>query len=331
VLADGVYDRSGPFTNTNGHRLYAKNRGKAVLKTGLVLGGNYGNSSPVIRGLTFDVSSTSKVMGGGIVHVWGNTGTNSSVLDCVFRGNAAIPYGIVALNPQGLKVERSEFFNFTDVGLRLSNNQTVGFGGSTPTIEAIRDIYVDTVSRSTPGASDGTAEAGLLIGHPVSGGVNRIKVRNASWSGLLLANNAWRTSYRNLDINMNGPKASRSVGVYLEHYSFENTFESFSIVARTGFNAEWADPAWGGNPAARRTVIRTGVVDAAGVTGTKLQAGVYLDEGTDTTTVSGVTFRNQNWAGIGAYKNVGSNSFGGNSYQLQSGASQITYAHMDGA
>jgi hypothetical protein len=78
-------------------------------------------------------------------------------------------------------------------------------------------------------------------------------------------------------------------------------------------------------------VIRTGVVDAAGVTGTKLQAGVYLDEGTDTTTVSGVTFRNQNWAGIGAYKNVGSNSFGGNSYQLQSGASQITYAHMDGA
>ena len=46
-------------------------------------------------------------MGGGIVHVWGNTGTGSSVLDCVFRGNAAIPYGIVALNPQGLKVERS--------------------------------------------------------------------------------------------------------------------------------------------------------------------------------------------------------------------------------
>ena len=47
--------------------------------------------------------------------------------------------------------------------------------------------------------------------------------------------------------------------------------------------------------------------------------------------MTGVTFKNQNWAGIGAYKNVGSNSFGGNSYQLPTGATQITYAHMDGA
>ena len=234
------------------------------------------------------------------------------MLDCVFRGNAAIPYGIVALNPSGLKVERSEFFNFTDVGLRLTNNQTVGFGGSTPTIEAVRDIYVDTVSRSTPGASDGTAEAGLLIGHPVSGGVNRIKVRNASWSGLLLANNAWRTSYRNLDINMNGPKASRSVGVYLEHYSLENTFENFSIVARTGFNAEWADPAWGGRAAAKNTTIRSGVVDAAGVAGTKLQAGVYLRRGHRHHHRDRRHVPQPELGRIGAYRNVGSNTFGGN-------------------
>jgi len=328
VLADGVYDRSGPFTNTNGHRLWAKNLGKAVLKTGMVLGGNYGANSPVLRGLTFDVSSTSKVMGGGIVHVWGNTGTNSSVLDCVFRGNAAIPYGIVAMNPQGLRVERSEFFNFTDVGLRLSDNVTVGFGSSTPTINTVKDISVDTVTRATPGSSNGTAEAGLMIGHPVANAVERVRVRNVSWSGLLLVNNAWRTTYRDLDIDMTGPREYVSVGVYLEHYSYENTFEQFSINARIGFNAEWADPAWGGRAAARNTVIRNGVVDASAVSGTGNQAGIYLDEGTETTSVSGVTFRSQNWAGIGAYKNVGTNSFTGNSGQLDTGAVLLRYDHV---
>jgi len=326
-----VYDRSGPFTNTNGHRLYAKNRGKAVLKAGLVLGGNFGSNSPVIRGLTFDVSSTSKVLGGGIVHVWGPSGVNASVLDCVFRGNASIPYGLLALNPSGLKVERSEFFNFTDVGLRLSDNVTVDFGGSTPVIEAIRDILVDTVTRATPGSSNGTAEAGLMVGHPVANAVERIKVRNVSWSGLLVVNNAWRTMYRNLDIDMTGPREYVSVGVYLEHYSYENTFEQFSVAARVGFNAEWADPGWGGRAAAHNTIIRNGVVDAGAVSGSGNQAGVYLDEGTESTTVSNVVFRAQNWAGVGAYKNVGTNAFGGNTFQVDAGASQITYSHINGS
>ena len=219
------------------------------------------------------------------------------MLDCVFRGNASIPYGLLALNPSGLKVERSEFFNFTDVGLRLSDNVTVSFGSSTPVIEAVRDILVDTVTRATPGSSNGTAEAGLMVGHPVANAVERVKVRNVSWSGLLVVNNAWRTTYRNLDIDMTGPREYVSVGVYLEHYSYENTFERFSVAARVGFNAEWADPAWGGRPAARNTIIRDGVVDAGAVSGSKNQAGVYLDEGTESTTVTNVVFRAQNWAG----------------------------------
>ena len=266
----------------------------------------------MIRGLTFDVSSTSKVMGGGIVHVWGPSGANSSVLDCVFRGNAAIPYGIVALNPSGLKVERSEFFNFTDVGLRLTNNETVGFGGSTPTIEAVRDIYVDTVTPGDAGCVQrhrrgGAASSATRSAKPSSGSRSGTSPGQACSS----SNNAWRTSYRNLDINMNGPEASRSVGVYLEHYSYENTFEQFSIVARTGSTRSGPTRHGAVGPPRRTRPSATASSTPARVGGTKNQAGVYLDEGTETTTVTGVTFRNQNWAGIGAYKNVGTNTFGG--------------------
>ena len=105
----------------------------------------------------------------------------------------------------------------------------------------------------------------------------------------------------------------------MEHYTRNVTFEGFSIVAaKVGFNAEWADPAWGGVAAAHNVVIRNGIVDAAGSTLPGNQAGVYLDEGTVSTTVSGVTFKNQNWAGIGAYKTVGTNTFTNNTFQLAS-------------
>ena len=43
---------------------------------------------------------------------------------------------------------------------------------------------------------------------------------------------------------------------------------------------------------------------------------MYLDEGTYQTTVTGVTFLNQNWAGISAFKTTGTNTFTGNTFQL---------------
>ena len=114
----------------------------------------------------------------------------------------------------------------------------------------------------------------------------------------------------------------------MEHYSRSVVFERFSIVgAKFGFKAEWADPAWGGNAAAHNVVIRNGIVDASGSTLPGNQAGVYLDEGTVSTTVSGVTFKNQNWAGIAAYKTVGSNTFTNNTFQLPAGAVQISAKH----
>ena len=330
VLADGTYDNATAFTDSNGSRLYAQHVGKAVLTAGLVIGGNFSSGGGVAQGLTFDVSSTSKVFGGGVIHVWGNGGTNTSVLDCVFRGHSVIPVGLLAYNPQGLDVERSQFYSFTDEGIRASDNTLVSYGASTPRMSRITDVLVDGVSRSTPGASDGTAEAGIWIGHPVTNGVSRIKIRNVAWSGIEIANNAWDTAITDVDIDMSGPSAASGVAVYLEHFSRHLTFNRFSISgSRIGFNGEWADPAWGGVAAAHNVTIENGTIDAAGWSKAGHTAGVYLDEGSDSTTVTGVVFKNQNWAAIGAYLNVGTNTFGGNGTSgLASGAVSVSTQHI---
>ena len=328
VLADGVYDNSVAFENSNGHRLYAQHLGGAVIKAGLVMGSNYGAPGGSVQGVVFDVSDPAKVLGGGIVHIWGAGGAQIKVLDCVFRGNKAIGYGILGYNPDGLVAQRLEFYNFTGVALWASDNHSVAYGTTNPVIDTISDIYVNCVSKSVPGASGGTGEAGLWIGHPVTNGVRRIETRNTGWSGIETVNNAWDTTFSDLDIDMSGVNESAGVGIYLEHFNFHNTFQRFSIRgANTGINAEWADPGWGGVAASHFSTIRDGTIDAAGAN--KAQTiGVYLDEGTDSTTVSGVTFLNQSWAAIGAYKNVGTNSFSGNdSSGIKAGAATISIAH----
>ena len=330
VLVDGTYDNASAFTDSNGSRLYAEHLGGAVLTAGLVMGGNFSNGGGVVQGLTFDISNPNKVFGGGIVNVWGNGGTNTSVLDCVFRGRGVVPVGVLTANPQGLDVERSQFYSFTDEGIRASDNIQVAYGASTPRISKISDILVDGVSRPTPGASNGTAESGIWIGHPVTNGVSRIKVTNVSWSGIEVVNNGWDTQITDIDVNMSGPNAYTGVAVYLEHFSRRLTFNRFVITgSKVGFNAEWADPSSGGVAAAHYVTIENGTIDAAGWTKAGNTAGVYLDEGSDSTTVTGVEFKNQNWAAIGAYRNIGTNNFIGNvTSGLANGAVPLSTQHI---
>jgi hypothetical protein len=330
VLADGNYDTSGYFQDSNGSRLYGQHLGKAVLNAGLVVGGNSGSGGAVVQGLAFNVSDPSKTFQGGVVQTWGSAGTNTQILDCTFDGNGVVPVGLLAYNPQGLVAQRLTFAHFTDEGIRASDNVTVAYGASTPVIKTISDISVTDVSRPVPGSSNGTAEAGLFIGHPVTNGVRRIKVRNVSWSGIETANNAWDTTYSDLDIDMSGTNSAAGVGVgvYMEHFSRKLVFTNFVITgSRVGINGEWNDGV-AGNAAAHNDTIQNGTIDASGWTKPGETVGVYLDTGTDTTTITGVQFKNQSWAGIGAYQTVGTNQFSGNTFSLAPGAAQITYSHM---
>ncbi len=328
VLADGTYDNSAPFVNNSGHRLYAEHLGGSVLTAGLLIGSNGSAPGAVVQGITFDISSTAKVLGGAALHIWGPGGAATRVLDCVFRGNRAIDYGVLDYSPNGLIAQRLKFYDFTGVALWASDNTTVSYGAATPIIDTISDIYVNGVSKAVPGSSNGTGEAGVWVGHPVSNGVQRIQTRNVGWSGIETVNNAWNTTYSDLDIDMSGSNESAGVGIYLEHFNYHNTFQRFAIRgANTGINAEWADPDWGSVAGSHYSVIKDGTIDAGGANKAKT-IGVYLDEGTDSTTVTGVTFLNQSWAAIGAYKNAGTNSFSGNdSAGIKAGAVAYSTAH----
>jgi hypothetical protein len=327
VLADGTYDSPSPFQDGNGSHLYAQHLGGAVLTTGLVVGGNFGSGGAVVQGLAFDVSSAGKAFQGGEINVWGPAGENLSVLDTTFDGNRVIPIGLDAVNPDGLVAQRLTFTNFTDEGIRASDNKTVAYGAATPKINTITDIFVNGVSRSTPGASNGTAEAGIWVGQPVVNGVHRIKIRNVSWSGIETVSNAWNTTYSDLDIDMSGPNADVGVAVYIEHFAYNLVFTNFAFTGSdVGFKAEWADPAWGGVAASHHTTIENGSIDATGWNKGGHTSGIFLDQGTDSTTISNVTFKGQNFAAIDAYDVVGTNNFTGESYVGV--ASQVSSAHM---
>ena len=155
VLADGTYDNATAFNNANNNRLYAAHLGGATFKAGLILGGNFGAGGGLVQGVAFDVSSPDKVLGGGIIHVWGPGGARSQVLDCTFRGDKVISAGIKAYQPSGFVARRLQFFNFTDFGMLVTDNATVAYGSATPRADAISDISVDGVARPARGSSNG--------------------------------------------------------------------------------------------------------------------------------------------------------------------------------
>ena len=328
VLADGTYGSSSYFNDLNSSSLYAQHVGGAVLTAGLVVGGNWGSGGAVVQGLVFSVSDSSTTLQDSELNVWGASGERTQVLDSTFEGNWQIAVGLLAMNSDGLVAQRLRFSDFTDEAIRASDNNTVSYGSATGVINSISDISITGVSRSSPGSSGGTAEAGLWIGQPVTNGVRRIKIRDVAWSGIETVNNAWNTTYSDLDINMSGPHAAIGVAVYLEHYTLHDTFTNFAFSGvKEGFNAEW-DDGTPGNEAAHNDTIENGTIDAAGWSHGGTTAGVYLDEGSADNTITGVTFKNQNWAAIGAYKNAGTNTITNNTYQLAPGAEQLSTGHI---
>ncbi len=328
VLADGSYRERAGFDDASSSSIYAQHLGGAVIQAGLTVGGNFGAGGAVVEGLAFNVTSRSATFQNSELNIWGASGDRTHVLDCSFDGNWAIAVGLRALNPNGLLARRLTFTDFTAGGLRASDNLSTGYGGPTAVIDSITDISIDGVSESTPGASGGTGEAGLWIGEPIADGVHRIAIKNVAISGIETVNNSWNTTFSDLNIDMSGSHAAAGVGVYMEHFTIHDTFTNFVITGTsTGFNTEW-DDGTPGNAAAHNDTIENGTINASGSTPGGNTTGVYLDAGTGPMTVTNVIFKNQNWAGIGAYDDVGPNSFSDNTFQLASGAAPVSPGHI---
>jgi len=325
VLANGIYDNSSAFTNPHGSSLYAQNLGGATLTAGIGMSGG-GTSGATLQGLAFNISSNAKAdqtLGNPTLSscvycgTIGGAGDNTSILDCTFEGNYVVGCGVEAYNPTGLTVQRCTFDQFAYVALRASDDSEVAYHASTPAINTITDISVTGVVASPPGSSGGAGEAGVWVGQPVTNGVHRIKIRNVSMASLWTGNNSWDTLFSDLDIDMSGANDYSGNGIYMEHYTTANTFQNFQLTAvHTGFVAEW-DYGTPGNQAENNCIIQNGTVDATGDTvslSISQQTGVFLDQGTGSTTVQNVVFKGQSLAGIAAYMNSGTNTLVNNSY-----------------
>lgn len=313
VVADGVYDNSGPFVNANGDRVYAQHLGGAIFKAGFVLGGNWGPGHGLLQGLVFDVSSSSKVLNGSIVHIWG-TGSNSQVLDSTFEGNSVISSGILAREVEGVVIRRVVARDFRDWGVIVDPN-TASYTPATPPV--LEDVDSANVSWPNARASNGTAEACVWVG--VKAVVRRVKARNCAWEGLWVGTGTRDSVFEDLDLN------DTDIGVYIEHFASHTTFRRIhagSNVIR-GLTCEWADPAWDSRAACSDVVIEDSYFDTKVV-------GVYLDQGTTRTTVRNTTFVNQRCGAIGNYAGVGNlwDTTGNDYGSIASGAVAVYTHHL---
>ena len=288
VLRDGSYESAVPFDNANGNRLYAQHRGKAVLKAGIVLGGNSGPGGGLVRGIAFDVDTNTNTLQGSIIHVWG-TGRNSRILDVTLEGHMTVNAGIIARQVEGLVIRRVNAQHFRSWGVMVDRNQLDATVNTPPRVE---DVSVAHVTRTVPRSSNGTAEACVWIGNTAT--VRRVDAHDCAWEGLWAGTAARVSLFEYISSHDN------EIGVYFEHYNSDSTIRRLQAGpnVRIGVMCEWADPAWGYIPGCINIVVEQSYFD------TRL-AGVILDEGTRRTTVRTSTFVNQCWAGIGDYRGVG--------------------------
>jgi hypothetical protein len=315
VVATGTYESRRPFLNPNGHRIYAAQRGRAVLRAGLSLGGNTGRPGALARGLVLDIDDPRRTVDGAAIAVWG-AGRDARILDTVLRGNGVTPAGISAHQPEGLDIRRVVARRFTDFGIFVDANDLGRKALSSPF--RIQDADVEHVARSDPGSSNGRAEACVWIGN--TGSVRRVRVRSCAWTGLWTGTATQQASVDGLDVD------HAPTGVYIEHFTSDSTFRRLRIgpSVRVGLTAEWADPAWDRRPASTGNLIELSRFSSRLV-------GVYLDEGTTRTTVRRSTFANQSWAAIGDYRGNG-NAYDSNDFSgVDAGAATIRHDHLSSA
>lgn len=302
VIEDGTYVKAGVLTMGAAHKIYARHAGLAKLQYGIQSGGTIGAE---LHGLYFDVTNPAFTLAPGIVHLWG-TCANWKIQDCWFDGHLLNDNGVLAYACNGITVERIWARNFLDNGIRLNDN--IGFA-STPIIQRVWDVDVANVYRAVRGASNGTGESGIMLGHKVTDGVQRIKVRNVGWQGLALNSNHRDTTHTDLDIDQvwgvvpPGP-GETGVGVYIERSCHNLVFTNFVIGPDLYIcsNGEW-DGGTPGTAGMNNVRFSVGTMSATrvGPATSSATRGIYGDAGGDSLFVDHVRFLGMSWACIGAY------------------------------
>ncbi len=290
ILKDGRYWTTGPFNNACGHRLFAQHQGKAILTSGLNVGSNDCAGGARVQGLAFDVQEPGNAANNAAIEVWG-TARNTVVADIAIDGRGVLESGIAARQPEGLILQRVTAANFRSWGIFVDADEFKRTVAEPPLLE---DLDVANVSRPVPQSADGTAEACIWVGNTAVG--RRFKVRNCAWMGVWTGTAAKNTHLSDIDIDDIGPPRGISTGLYLEHFTTDSLFERLHIGPNVGVGVvcEWADPAWGRQPACDGVVIQDSVIDSRCV-------GAYLDDGTRNTTLRRTAFVHQEKAAVAVF------------------------------
>ena len=302
VIADGVYDHAGGVVAGAGHRIYAERpptRGKPHVE--LRFGISFDAHAHFrVHGIAFRITDRGRgafdgdAFVGAIVNGFNTSSVGGVVTDCVVDGGLLLTQGLLLGCPRGAVIKRCVISRCTDEGIRASDNQF----GSSAEIAAISDIRAFQIFRPRRGESDGTAEAGVWVGHKVTQGVQRIAVHDTGWMGLWTGNACRRTTFSDLTLdNFSGTAADgspASFGIYLEKYNgvrgdqgAGNTFERFAIgpAVDVGIVNEW-DHGEAGQQASNGSVFRNGRIHSRRV-------GIFLDQGTRDPAIDNVWFRGQ--------------------------------------
>ncbi len=342
-VVSGTYSKSGPVTPAAAHRIWCQTASSTLF--------NYGwnwqyKSGWAMHGGRYTVTDTAHAAldsTRAVILNWFGAPANASgstVTDVTIDGNRAFEYGIRLGCPDAATVKRVVATNFLDVAVRVSDNTTT----STAIVTEISDLNIANVYRTVRGEADGTAEAGLWIGHRVLNGAARIKVRNTGWMGITPNNKCASTTFSHLDIDETyGTTPSNGnptgTGIYAERVCSDLIIEKFRIGPNllTGINGEWHNGT-PGNAALNTAEIRYGTITtdraatyvSGALTGqTYHRCGIYADEGSQNVSVHHVTFRGMTWACLGRYLNVGVPATSSNNYTGRAaGCVTETTAHI---
>jgi hypothetical protein len=339
VLADGTYDNAGPVMAAAPHHVWAARVGGARLTFGLSFESNWSAAGAAVHGLVFDITNASKTSRSTAIRVDGDANSFVTLEDISINGNRSIDTGIQVLNSKGLSIKRCVISDVFDYGLLVQpyfSNAYTYVPNPAPIIE---DCDVKNVYRNARGSNSGKSEACMWVG--VTATVNRVRLQNCGWMGLWVGSNTNNARFTDLTI------LDTPTGIYVEHWMRDTIIERFQIGPltglagpagyniRLGINTEWADPVYAGvNPvpgetaaASQRNTFKNGFINS-------YLAGVFTGDAVRTT-VSGVKFVNQRFAGIGEHQSTGvgydmiwqnmGNDFSG----IAAGASQYTRDHIN--
>lgn len=189
--------------------------------------------------------------------------------------------GVELRNSGGGSITKKDISRYTGWGVLNMQYYPPGpYGSGTTTIE---DCIVEDITSDPPRIMDGTGEAGFWFGNTTI--ARRLIARRCAWMGMWTGSQNDNSLIEHFQL-LEMPH----VGLYVEHDTWNNTFQNFRIEAEgTGINIEWW---YGGHGSYGCTFQDAEIYCPVGTHWTN--GGIFVDAGN-----YGMTFRRIRFYGPG--------------------------------